>query len=102
MNRTRVATIAILVVAVMALMGPAFAGSGSSEEPPRGVPPAGNPPQNDPRTVADPPRAPEVQARSATLPVTGGDLVPFAAVGSLTVLSGAALVRGARRQTARG
>jgi hypothetical protein len=83
MRGHKLAVIAFLVVAVMALMGPAFA-QGSGEPPPviapREVP-------RDPKPVAEVP---------TVLPVTGGDVMLFVLAGGATVAVGTALVRKAQ------
>lgn len=87
MLRHRLASIAILVVAIMALMSPAFA-EGSGERPPikPGV-------QHDPE-----PEAPA--ERPSTLPFTGADVTAFALVGAATLGAGTLLLRRTRSRGA--
>jgi hypothetical protein len=87
MRGHKLAVIAFLVVAVMALMGPALA-QGSAEEPP---------PVTEPREERRSPEpAPEVAGEPTVLPVTGGDVMLFVLAGGATVAVGTALVRKAR------
>ena len=86
MRGHKLAVIAFLVVAVMALMGPALA-QGSGEEPP----------VIQPREeTRDPDPRPEVAGDPQVLPVTGGDVMLFVLAGGATVAVGSALVRRAR------
>jgi hypothetical protein len=87
---SRLAAIVVLVVAVMALMSPAFAERGSGEhQPPKDD--RVEKPHNPPDPVVEPAQRP------ATLPFTGGDVLGFVAVGAVAVGTGAALVRRSRR-----
>lgn len=85
MRGHKLAVIAFLVVAVMALMGPALA-QGSGEEPP----------VTQPREETRDPREPEVAGDPQVLPLTGGDVMLFVLAGGATVAVGSALVRRAR------
>ena len=85
MRGHKMAVIAFLVVAVMALMGPAFA-QGSGEPPPVIAP----------REVPRDPKPAPVAEVPTVLPVTGGDVMLFVLAGGATVAVGTALVRKAR------
>jgi hypothetical protein len=86
MRGHKLAVIAFLVVAVMALMGPALA-QGSGEEPPVIQP------REERR---DPAPRPEVAGDENVLPLTGGDVMLFVLAGGATVAAGTALLRKAR------
>jgi hypothetical protein len=91
MRGHRLAAIAVLVVAVMALAGPAFA-KGSGEKPPATKPKVhhvGNP--SDPKVASE----------RNVLPFTGSDLTLYVLAGGLTVAVGTAMVRRARVRSAR-
>ncbi|MFN2490936.1 MAG: hypothetical protein ABR529_14620 [Actinomycetota bacterium] len=83
MRRTRVATVAIFVVALFALMAPAFAAEGSGEKPP---------PVTGPKIEERHPTGPD----PTPLPFTGSDVTGFVAVGALAVVAGGAIVRRTR------
>jgi LPXTG-motif cell wall-anchored protein len=84
---TRLATTGVAVAfAVLAPIGSALA-QGSSEDPAR----------NDRPRERTPAVGAEREQRDATLPLTGGDLVAFAATGAAVVGVGTVLVRRGRR-----
>ena len=83
----RLAAVAVLVVALLAMMAPAFA-SGSGEKPPEITQPDR---EHDPRDPAE---------RPATLPFTGSDLTAFVVVGAAAVGAGTIVVRRARTRSA--
>ncbi|CAN5654897.1 hypothetical protein BH24ACT26_BH24ACT26_12240 [soil metagenome] len=89
MRAPKLASIVILVVAIMALMGPALAGHGSGEQPPK---------VDDEITQRDPQNAEE---RSSTLPFTGGDVLAFVLVGTATVGAGGVLMHRTRGRVAK-
>jgi LPXTG-motif cell wall-anchored protein len=86
--RAKLASVAILVVAIMALMGPAFA-AGSGEAPPK---------VEDEVSQQDPSHDPE--ERPSTLPLTGGDILAFVVAGSAAAAAGGVLVRRTRTRAA--
>jgi LPXTG-motif cell wall-anchored protein len=94
MNKARLAVMALLVVALMALVGPALANGGYQERPP----------EEKPKVVLRTPPAPKlptVGGEGEVLPITGSDLTLFVAAGALAVATGGALVRRARIRGAR-
>ena len=96
---------AVLLGAVMALMGPALAQSGSGEQPPPTVQPPTPPGEKPPEVAPDierrePTVLPQRQERGATLPFTGGDLIGLIVVGGAASTVGAVLVRRTRGRTA--
>jgi hypothetical protein len=94
MKKARLAVMAGLVVALMALAGPALA-NGSYQE---------RPPEEKPEVVQRTPQAPKVPTVGGggeVLPVTGSDLTLFIVTGALAVATGATLVRRARIHGAR-
>jgi LPXTG-motif cell wall-anchored protein len=94
MSKARFAVMALLVVALMALAGPALANGGYQERPP----------EEKPEVVQRTPQAPKVPTVGGggeVLPVTGSDLTLFIAAGAVAVAAGAALVRRARVHGAR-
>jgi LPXTG-motif cell wall-anchored protein len=89
MNKARFAVMALLVVALMALAGPALANGGYQERPP----------EEKPEVVQKTPQAPTVPTVGGggeVLPITGSDLTLFVAAGVLIATTGAGLVRRAR------
>jgi LPXTG-motif cell wall-anchored protein len=89
MEKARFAVMALLVVALMALAGPALADGGYQERPP----------EEKPEVVQRTPPAPKVPTVGGggkVLPITGSDLTLFIAAGTAAVATGAGLVRRTR------
>jgi LPXTG-motif cell wall-anchored protein len=94
MNKARLTLMAVLVVAMMTMAGPALANGGYQERPP----------EEKPEVVQRTPEAPKVPTVGGggeVLPITGSDLTLFVAAGVLIATTGAALVRRARGHAAR-
>jgi hypothetical protein len=84
----RLAAVGVLIVALLAMMAPAFA-SGSAEKPPEITQPER---QKEPRERAE---------RPATLPFTGSDLTAFVVAGAAAVGAGTVIARRARARSVR-
>jgi LPXTG-motif cell wall-anchored protein len=82
----RFAFVALLIVAVMALMGPAVAATGSSERP---------------QVVHNDVVQKSPSTEPASLPFTGSDVTAFAVAGVVAIGTGVVLVRKTRTRSVR-